>query len=212
MGHTTTAAEVKQRLIKYLAVATRSTQQVVCDHASLNVDGLRVMPCPNKLSNCAAEADNDDTLLNAEGSRILWPMCADAKLAALPVGSGDGVGPAGRAVGRDVLCFLIDTLTSAHLTIMTGRHRHVSMTIGVEFAEPLCVGQPFMLTSCLLRVGQRISFLSAEIHQQRGEQKAAVCAGGSPQGVLRRTSAACSPSAREQVVMALTSSSAAPLD
>ncbi|ESL05900.1 hypothetical protein TRSC58_06435 [Trypanosoma rangeli SC58] len=171
MGHTATAAEVKHRLIKYLAVATSSTQQVVCDHASLYVDGLCVMQFPNKLGTCAAEADNDDTLLNAEGSLILWPMCADAKLAALSVSSGDGAESAGCAVGRDVLCFLLDTLTSAHLTIMTGIHRHVSVTIGVEFAEPLCVEQPFMLTSCLLRVGRRISFLSAEIHQQRGERK-----------------------------------------
>ncbi|RNF06058.1 uncharacterized protein Tco025E_07673 [Trypanosoma conorhini] len=171
MDCATTAVEAKQRLTNFMASAASSTRQIVCEHARLSVDGLRVVPGPTRIGTCGAASNSDATLLHAERSRILWPMRADAKLAALPVGGGEGVDPTGPAVGQDVLCFLFDTLTSAHLTVMTGRRRHVSVSIGVEFAEPLCVEQPFTLTSCLLRVGRRICCLTAEVHQRKGGRR-----------------------------------------
>ncbi|KEG09538.1 hypothetical protein DQ04_05061030 [Trypanosoma grayi] len=186
MPATATTGEVAQRLKKFLADAPLSTQEVVCRHAHLDADGVRVMPDVSTTTATATathttstgtmtggngngEGGSDEVSFEVEGSVMSWPMCAHKGIAAQPIFSNISSGMEGTeiAVDESALCFLIDTLTSAHLTVVTGRFQHVSVSLNIEFVQPLRSQRPFTLMSRLLRMGRRLCFLSAEVWQMQ---------------------------------------------
>lgn len=167
MHNFTIPEELTRHLKKFFESAPQSTRQVICHDARLGIDVVQVAFGTFATKFPVGAAGNNNVFGDAEGSVMLWPMWAAKSFVVVQNGNCNGSLSSDSVVSENILCFLFDTLTSAHLTVMTGRHQHVSISLSVEFAQPLCVELPFTLTSHLLRVGQRICFLSAEICQKQ---------------------------------------------
>nr|CCC91215.1 conserved hypothetical protein [Trypanosoma congolense IL3000] len=164
-------ANVKQQIKDLLAVTTQCTVDIVLRHARLNVEEVRVLPTDNHFGR---NADGGDTAPNFEESVIEWPLRPSVALASpLPLlWSGDGEWLEQSecwAVDQGAISFIIDALTSFHLAIATNL-KHVSISLTIDFVRPLVAERPFILSSRLMRVGRRICFLSAEVHQQQGDR------------------------------------------
>ncbi|ORC87518.1 uncharacterized protein TM35_000211240 [Trypanosoma theileri] len=185
-------AEVTRRVRQFFSTAPPSTRDIICYHARLNTEKVEMISevtssdfitTPTGTNNDATFvpvaasplADNGGTSLETEGTIMSWIMCADSSLSAVPIGSSSDARVIEGVVDEGILCFIIDALTSAHLSVVTEVCTHVSVSLDVEFLQSLTTECAFTLKSRVLRVGQRICFLSAEIYQfQSG--KSVLCA------------------------------------
>ncbi|KAH9598555.1 hypothetical protein LSM04_003761 [Trypanosoma melophagium] len=180
-------AELTRRVKEFFSTAPPSTRDIICCHARLNSEEVHLiseatssgvtttLDATNNVANTfSPSVDIGSTSLETEGTIMSWPMCTDSSLSAIPIGSSNNAREMGGVVDEGILCFIIDALTSAHLSVVTGVYRHVSVSLDVESLHPLITECAFTLKSRALRVGQRICFLTAEVYQLQND-KSVLC-------------------------------------
>lgn len=119
---------------------------ILLDNATLHIDdvmGPYSIHCPVTYKDGCAQAS---------ATAIEWPFTFKDKLC-----------NAHKSLHGGIQAFVVDTVTSIHLTLVTGGNRnHVSVELGLQYVRPVPLNEVVVLRTIVQSVGKNLAFMKAE--------------------------------------------------